>query len=97
MARIDAIREVCITEQTFYRWRKQYGGMGRAYPPPASSIRMVLKKNYVPAIPFTIRIKRIGEEQFLNPVDEDLVCLLCRHLGLILSRLERRPSYCSIR
>jgi DNA-binding Xre family transcriptional regulator len=30
MARIDAIREVHITEQTFYRWRKQYGGMGTA-------------------------------------------------------------------
>ena len=30
MARIDAIREVQITEQTFYRWRKQYGGMGTA-------------------------------------------------------------------
>ena len=27
-ARIDAIREVRITEQTFYRRRKQYGGMG---------------------------------------------------------------------
>ncbi len=30
MARLDAIREVRITEQTFYRWRKQYGGMGTA-------------------------------------------------------------------
>ena len=30
MSRIDAIREVQITEQTFYRWRKQYGGMGPA-------------------------------------------------------------------
>ena len=30
MARIDAIREVQITEQTFYRWRKQYEGMGTA-------------------------------------------------------------------
>ena len=28
MARIDAIREVWITEQTFYLWRKHYGGMG---------------------------------------------------------------------
>ena len=28
VARIDAIREVQITEQTFYRWRKQYVGMG---------------------------------------------------------------------
>ena len=27
MARIDAIREVGITEQTYYRWRKKYGGM----------------------------------------------------------------------
>ena len=26
--RVDAIRKVGITEQTFYRWRKQYGGMG---------------------------------------------------------------------
>jgi transposase-like protein len=28
IARIDAIREVSIAEQTYYRWRKQYGGMG---------------------------------------------------------------------
>ena len=30
MARIDTIREVRITEQVFYRYRKQYGGMGTA-------------------------------------------------------------------
>ena len=28
MSRIDAIRGVGATEQTYYRWRKQYGGMG---------------------------------------------------------------------
>lgn len=28
MARVDAIREVRITEQTYYLWRKQYGGVG---------------------------------------------------------------------
>ena len=28
LSRIDAIREVQITEQRFYRWRKQSGGMG---------------------------------------------------------------------
>ena len=28
MSRVDAIREIAITEQTYYRWRKQYGGMG---------------------------------------------------------------------
>jgi len=26
--RIDAIREIGVVEQTSYRWRKQYGGMG---------------------------------------------------------------------
>ena len=30
MARIDSIRGVSIVEQTYYRWRKQYGGMGMA-------------------------------------------------------------------
>ena len=30
MARIDAIREVRITKQTLYRYRKQYGRMGTA-------------------------------------------------------------------
>ena len=28
MVRVDAIREVGITEQTYYRWRRKYGGMG---------------------------------------------------------------------
>ena len=28
MARVDAIRQISITEQTYYRWRTQYGGMG---------------------------------------------------------------------
>ncbi len=26
----DAVRQVGTTEQTYYRWRKQYGGMNRA-------------------------------------------------------------------
>ena len=30
MAGIDAIRQVRIVEQTYHRWRKQYGGMGTA-------------------------------------------------------------------
>lgn len=28
MSRIDAIREIGVVEQTYYRWRKKYGGMG---------------------------------------------------------------------
>ncbi len=27
-SRADAIHAVSITEQTYYQWRKQYGGMG---------------------------------------------------------------------
>jgi len=29
MAIAQAVREVGTTEQTYYRWRKQYGGMNR--------------------------------------------------------------------
>ena len=29
MARIDAIRQISIAEQTYYRWRKRYGGMSK--------------------------------------------------------------------
>ena len=28
MARVDAIRQAGLTEQTYDRWRKQYGGIG---------------------------------------------------------------------
>ena len=28
MSRLDAIRRIGVVEQTYYRWRKQYGGMG---------------------------------------------------------------------
>ena len=28
MSRLDAIRQIGVFEQTYYRWRKQYGGMG---------------------------------------------------------------------
>lgn len=28
MSRHDAIRQIGVVEQTYYRWRKKYGGMG---------------------------------------------------------------------
>ena len=28
MSRLDGIRQIGVVEQTYYRWRKQYGGMG---------------------------------------------------------------------
>lgn len=27
-SRVDAIRQIGVTEQTYYRWKKKYGGMG---------------------------------------------------------------------
>ncbi|MEY8144830.1 IS3 family transposase, partial [Falsihalocynthiibacter sp. CO-5D18] len=27
MPRIDAIRQISVTEQTYYRWKKKYGGV----------------------------------------------------------------------
>ena len=28
VSRLDAIRQIRVVEQTYYRWRKQFGGMG---------------------------------------------------------------------
>ena len=28
MSRLDAIMQIGVVEQTYYRWRKQYSGMG---------------------------------------------------------------------
>lgn len=28
ISRLDAIRQIGVTEQTYYRWKKKYGGMG---------------------------------------------------------------------
>ena len=28
MSRLDAIRQIGVVEQTYYLWRKKYGGMG---------------------------------------------------------------------
>lgn len=28
LPRIDAIRQIGVTEQTYYRWKKKYGGKG---------------------------------------------------------------------
>lgn len=30
MSIADAVRQIGVTQQTYYRWRKQYGGMGKA-------------------------------------------------------------------
>ncbi len=28
ISRLDAIRQIGVVEQTYYRWKKKYGGMG---------------------------------------------------------------------
>ena len=42
MARVDAIGQISITEQTYYRWRKQYGGMGTDQ---LKELKLLQKKN----------------------------------------------------
>ena len=42
MPRVDAIRQVQITEQTFYRWRQKVGGM---QPEMAKELKALQKKN----------------------------------------------------
>ncbi len=42
MVRVDAIRQVRIVEQTYYRWRKQYGGMG---PAQLKELKRLQKEN----------------------------------------------------
>ena len=39
---IDLVRQVRITEQTFYRWRKQYGGMETDQP---KELKLLQKEN----------------------------------------------------
>ena len=38
----EAVRQVEIPEQTYYRWRKEYGGMGTA---EAKQMKMLEKEN----------------------------------------------------
>ena len=49
MKRIDAIREIGVVEQTFYRWRKQYGGMGTAQLKELKRVNAGVKVHHWPA------------------------------------------------
>ena len=42
MAHVDAIRQISITEQTYYRWRQLYGGMKTGQ---LKELRRLQKKN----------------------------------------------------
>ena len=51
----EAVRQSAITEQTYYRWRKQYGGMGSD---EARRLQMLEKEN--------ARLKKIVADQALD-------------------------------
>ena len=42
MARIDAMSQISIAEQTYYRWCKHYGGMG---PGQLKELKRLQKEN----------------------------------------------------
>jgi hypothetical protein len=43
MMRVDAVREIRVTEQTYYRWSKQHGGMAAW---EANDLQFVVSSNY---------------------------------------------------
>ena len=47
MPRIDAIRQISVTEQTYYRWKKKYGGMGTEQ---LKELKRLQKKNDLSAL-----------------------------------------------
>ena len=51
----EAVHQVEIPEQTYYRWRKEYGGMGMS---EAKQMKMLEKEN--------ARLKKIIAEQALD-------------------------------
>ena len=38
MSRLDAIRQIGVVEQTYYRWRKQYGGLSSVLIPVGGNL-----------------------------------------------------------
>ena len=42
MSRLDAIRQIGVVEQTYYRWKKKYGGMGTGQ---LKELKRLLKEN----------------------------------------------------
>ena len=42
MPRIDTIRQISVTEQTYYRWNKKYGGMGTEQ---LKELKLIQKEN----------------------------------------------------
>ena len=40
--RLDAIRQIGVTEQTYYLWKKKYGGMGTD---PLKELKRLQKEN----------------------------------------------------
>mgnify|MGYP000355834792 CR=1 FL=1 len=55
MVRVDATRQVSITEQTYYRWRQKYGGMS---PDMIKQLRLLQKENK--------RLRRVVSDQALD-------------------------------
>ena len=55
MTAVEAARKIGITEQTYYRWRKEYGGM---QVDQAKRLKAIEKEN--------IRLKRLVAEKELD-------------------------------
>ena len=49
LSRLDAIRQIGVVEQTYYRWRRQYGGMSvdQFDPPPMNWSARIFRKRRI--------------------------------------------------
>ena len=55
MPAAQAVRRICVSEQTYYRWRKEYGGM---QVDQAKRLNVLEKEN--------VRLKRLVAEKELD-------------------------------
>ncbi|QUS57791.1 IS3 family transposase [Pseudovibrio brasiliensis] len=81
MSRIDAIRQIGVTEQTYYRWKKKYGGMGTEQ---LKELKRLQKENE--------RLRRAGSDLTL-----DKLILTEAAKGKLLSPSRRRACINHIR
>ena len=81
MPRIDAIRQIGATEQTCYRWKKKYGGMGTTQ---LKELKRLLKENE--------RLRRAVSDLTL-----DKLILKGGRIGKLLSPSRRRACIDHVR
>ena len=86
----DAVRQIGMTQQTFYRWRKLYGGMQRSQLTRLKELEKENQRLRIPAKIDTVRSKYLN-----NRIEQDhrFIKRMTRpHAGLQELRIRRRDA-----